>query len=129
MANTLQYKKEFCELLIKHMSMGLSFRSFSAVAKVTRTTLYDWVDKYPEFKEAKEMGEDNALLFLEKRLMAKASGQDLKEQGINTKLIDLGAICFPLKTRFHQLYGDRSKVETTHDISDDAKKLVINLND
>ena len=91
------------------MKKGLSFRTFGPTIGVSRTTLYDWVSKYPEFKEAKEIAEDSAMLFYEQRLSVKASGQDVN--GIDAKKIDLGAICFPLKTRFHQVYGERQKIE------------------
>jgi len=127
MANTLHYKKEYCDMLQKHMAQGLSFRSFAAVIKVSRTAMYQWVDKYPEFKEAKEVAEDSALLFFERRLVAKASGQDLSKQGIDTKKIDLGAICFPMKTRFHEIYGDRQKVE--HTTNDAEIKITIDSDD
>jgi transposase len=111
---TLQYKKELCQKLVDHMSQGHSFSTFSTIAGVTRTTLYDWVDKYKEFRDAKENGEEAAKKFLEKRLMAKISGQDLSKLGINTRNIDTTALIFALKTRFYKEYGDRQKVESTN---------------
>lgn len=127
MANngTLQYKKEMCEMLIKHMSQGLSFSTFSTVVNVTRTTLYDWVEKYPEFRNAKEKGEEEAKRFLEKRLMAKVSGQDLSKVGIDTKKIDTTALIFALKTRFYKEYGDRAK----HEVSGDIKHNIVTLDE
>lgn len=49
-----KYKKEYTDLLIKHMSEGLSFESFAGLIGVARSTLYDWVDTIPEFAAAKE---------------------------------------------------------------------------
>ena len=50
-----QYKTEYPNLLIEHMESGLSFTTFGAVAEVSRKTLYEWVDKFPEFKKAKSI--------------------------------------------------------------------------
>jgi predicted DNA-binding protein YlxM (UPF0122 family) len=115
MAHALQYKKEYCDMLVKHMSQGYSFSTFSAVINVSRTALYDWVEKYPEFKDAKIRAEDKAKSFLETRLMAKIAGQDLSKKGIDTKKIDTACLIFALKTRFYKEYGDRSKIEQTTD--------------
>ena len=120
---TLQYKKEFCKLLVEHMSQGHSFSTFSTIAGVTRTTLYDWVDKYKEFADAKMNGEESAKKFLEKRLMAKISGQDLSKIGIDTRKIDTTALIFALKTRFYKEYGDRQKVE--HHTSEETNKALL----
>lgn len=60
------YRPEFCEALIEHMSKGLSFESFAADLSVNRRTLYGWLQKYPEFLHAKEEGEFRGLAFWEK---------------------------------------------------------------
>ena len=127
MANTLHYKRKYCDELIKHMGQGHSFSTFSVVANVTRTALYDWVDKYPEFSDAKQKAEQKAKTFLETRLMAKIAGQDLSKSGINVKNIDTACLIFALKTRFYKEYGDKSKVENEHSISNDTKKLIIDM--
>lgn len=51
-----KYQDNYPELLIKHMKEGFSFFSFGAVAMAGKSTLYDWLDTYPEFREAKEIG-------------------------------------------------------------------------
>ena len=61
-----KYKYEFSRMLIDHMAQGLSFSSFSAIADVNRDTLYEWLKKYPEFKEARDIGYSKGLLFWEK---------------------------------------------------------------
>ena len=104
---SLQYKENYPDLLIKHMSQGLSFSTFGATVGVARQTCYEWVDKYPEFKEAKSIGEQKAQDFMEKRLLIKLSGQNVK--GIDTKKIDSRLLEFALKTRFYKDYGDKSK--------------------
>lgn len=49
------YNPEFCDKLIEHAESGLSFETFGAVAKVSKQTLYEWVKKYPEFADAKNL--------------------------------------------------------------------------
>lgn len=48
-----------------HMKSGHSFASFGAIAKVPRSTLLDWVDKYEEFRAAKEVGRSYQLKKME----------------------------------------------------------------
>lgn len=60
------YKPEYCELLIDHMSEGLSFESFGGVVGSHRDTLYEWTKVHPEFKEAREIGKSKSRLFWEK---------------------------------------------------------------
>jgi len=62
-----EYKPEFCELLETHFETGKSFASFGGTKEVSvsRKTLYEWLDKYPAFLEAKERGELKSLLWWE----------------------------------------------------------------
>jgi hypothetical protein len=48
------------------MSQGHSFESFAAISKCARRTLFDWVDRHPEFKNAKEIAVASCQLFWEK---------------------------------------------------------------
>jgi len=59
------YKPEYCELLITHMSKGLSLESFGALIGVHRNTLYLWRDNQPEFAEAIQLGREKSLYFYE----------------------------------------------------------------
>lgn len=70
-----KYKPEFCDLLIKHMSEGLTFTSFAAVAKVNRDTLYAWLKVHEEFAHAKSLAESELQLFDEKLLRAIITGK------------------------------------------------------
>lgn len=62
-----KYKKEYCELLIEHMTKGLSFESFGGVIGTHKKCLYDWAEKYPEFSYAKELGTEKSRLFWEEQ--------------------------------------------------------------
>ena len=115
-----RYKPEYCDKLIAHMSKGLSIDTFGATVNVSRATIYEWASRHREFAEAKEKAIQKAQDFMESRLMAKISGQELK--GVDVKKIDTTCLIFALKTRFHKTYGDRQKLE--HDVTDKAKKTI-----
>jgi hypothetical protein len=59
------YKPEFCQMLIEHMAKGLSFESFGATINVSAAKLYEYADKHPEFREAKQQGRIKSMLFWE----------------------------------------------------------------
>ena len=64
--NPSKYKPEYCDMLIEHMGSGFSFRSFAGVIKCGIRTMYDWCDKHPEFKEAKEIAQASCHLYYER---------------------------------------------------------------
>lgn len=108
MAPVTKYEERFCKMLIDHMSKGKSFDSFGAVANVGRQTMYDWCEKFPEWKEAKSIAEVKALEFFETRLIASITGQ--KVANFDPKLCNPTLMIFALKTRFHKQYGEK-KIE------------------
>ena len=59
------WKPEFIDLLPPHMAKGLSFETFAGVCGVTKDTLYQWVEKYPDFSDAKKRGTELNRLFWE----------------------------------------------------------------
>jgi len=61
-----KYREEYCELLIKHMSEGLSYECFAGVVEVCRDTLYDWEKANPKFKIAKGKAFSKCQIFWEK---------------------------------------------------------------
>jgi hypothetical protein len=69
-----KYKKEYCKELIDHMSNGFSLTSFCAVINVHRSSVYDWIAKYPEFKEARDIGFSKSLLIWERMGIDLATG-------------------------------------------------------
>ena len=109
------YKEEYCQKLIDHLTQGFTIDTFGGEINVTRKTVYEWFDKYPDFAEAKDIGVAKSQKFYEQRLVAKLSGatDQLKKQGINTKDIDTSCLIFALKTRFHKTFSE--KVEHKHD--------------
>ncbi len=67
------YKKEFCELLIDHMSQGLSFDVFGAIVDVCKDTTYEWVKVHKEFSDAKKLGSIKRNLLVEKRYIEQTN--------------------------------------------------------
>jgi hypothetical protein len=60
-----KYKEEFPDLLLEHLSKGLSFYSFDVIGGVATSTLIKWAKRYPDFAMAREIGEKARLLMLE----------------------------------------------------------------
>ena len=114
--NPTKYKPEYCEELKKHMATGMSYESFGAEVDCGRSTLYDWEDKYPEWKAAKKTATEKAQSFFEKRLIAKTSGQKFNNENFDTKLIDNSCLIFALKTRFHKTYGEKQEITNKGEI-------------
>lgn len=51
-ARNRKYKPEYAQQLLEHVKSGRSYISFAAECGVSVSTLYEWRDKHPEFKEA-----------------------------------------------------------------------------
>lgn len=68
------YDPKYCEMLIDHMSQGLSFEAFAGKIEVTFKTLYNWAEANPEFLQAKETGQAKSRLFWEQLGNSGAAG-------------------------------------------------------
>lgn len=101
-----KYKPEYCQMLIDHMSQGFSFESFGGVIMVGKNTMYDWVDKYAKFSNAKDTGDSANRLFWEKMGIAGCLG---RISNFNAKMWSMN-----MKNRFKWFETDR----TTIDIDD-----------
>lgn len=53
--------------LIELCEGGLSFAACAGDFRISRETIYDWAEKFPEFSDAKMVAEGLALLFWERR--------------------------------------------------------------
>ena len=96
-----KYKEEYNEKLLKHMARGLTFEAFASRINVERKTLYNWCDKYPEFKRAKDIGVEKSRYRLELNLLKTC------ETGKGNVI---GQI-FMLKNRFPMDWRDRKESE------------------
>jgi hypothetical protein len=115
--DTDDYRPEYCQDLIDFMKKGYSLASFGAEVRKSRETLYQWMKKYPDFGEAHKIGKQAALKFFETMLINATMGtipNQLKAMG--SKKLDISAIIFALKTRFHLDYGEKQYID--HSSSD-----------
>lgn len=103
MGRPTKYKVEYCEMLVEHMSEGLSFESFASKVDSHRETLYSWAKKYEDFANAKKKGKEKCLEFWESMGRSGAAG---KLPGFNA-----AAWIFNMKNRF--LWRDRQDIITT----------------
>lgn len=94
------YKPEYCQLLIEHMSKGFSFEAFAALVNASKQTVYNWTEQFPEFMDAKEIAFERSRLFWER------VGIDIAVKGEGNAT----AYIFNMKNRFKQEWRD--KVET-----------------
>lgn len=108
------FKSEYCQQLIDFMKKGYSLASFGAEIGRSRETLYEWMRSHPEFKEAHQIGKQSALKFFETMLINCTMGTIPQQlQNMGSKKLDVSAIIFALKTRFHLDYGEKQYVDHT----------------
>jgi hypothetical protein len=69
------YLPEYCERLIEHARGGGSFESFAASIGRSSRTLYNWLEAYPDFLQARERGLDLLRAYYEDMGKAIATGQ------------------------------------------------------
>jgi hypothetical protein len=100
------YKPEYCQLVIEHMSKGLSFESFAGVVGTCKQTIYNWTVKYPEFLDARNEADAKCRLFWEK------SGIQGMFLGQHDKF-NATVWVFNMKNRFHWRDMQEIKQEVT----------------
>lgn len=117
-----KYKEEFCEDLIRHMSQGYSYTTWGVSHDISTSAMYKWENEHPEWLDAKKRGYAAGQIFFEKLLMSASMGiipENLKK--IESKGINLSAVIFALKTRFHKEYSEKIEVDNTS--SDGSMKV------
>lgn len=98
-----QYKPEYCQMLIDHMSEGLSFESFAAKIDKCKQTIYVWTKKHSDFAEAKEIAFAKCQLFWESQgIDGLYSTTEMDEDGkpVKSKSINATVWIFNMKNRF-----------------------------
>jgi transcriptional regulator with XRE-family HTH domain len=112
-----KYKPEYCQMLIDHMSQGLSYESFAAILGVARSSLYEWEKMFPAYSDSKSIGKEKLLLFFEKMGLEAMTGQI---PGFNAP-----TYIFTLKNKVG--WSDKHEVEQNNkieiSISDEDKEL------
>lgn len=123
--NPIQYKPEYCDMLIEHMSNGLSFEAFAGAIGVCKKTLYNWMHNFPEFEKAREIAVSKHLLYM----MKNATDGMWNTQGEGSRNLNFSVWRFVMKN----IHGWRDTVDaeqkTEVNVSgmsdEDLKKIVI----
>ena len=114
------YKPEYCEMLIQHMKEGLSFEAFGGVTGHSKQTLYEWIEKFPEFGDSKRRGELLSQLWWEKIGVERLISQSWHQGG--SKALNASVWIFNMKNRFG--WRDRHDIEHTGDIGVSPKDIL-----
>lgn len=72
--SSCKYKPEYAQMLLDHLSEGLSFTSFNVPGGVSYSTLRQWEKRFPEFAQAREIGEKAKLKLLEEEGIKMVKG-------------------------------------------------------
>ena len=75
MAKPVKYEPEHCQKLLDHCKNGFEVQTFGATIGVSRATIYNWMTRYPEFKQAHEMGISYLRMRATQRLIDFAEGR------------------------------------------------------
>jgi hypothetical protein len=102
-----KYDQKFDEMLITHMTEGLSFEAFAGIIEVNVDTLHEWVKVHKSFSDAKKIAFAKCRVFWEKMGISGA-WNDAKGPCLNT-----GVWIFNMKNRFK--WSDRMEVSGTGD--------------
>ena len=92
-----KYDVKYCQQLIDHMAQGFSFESFGAVINVDESTLFNWIQDYPEFFQSKKEA------FTKSRLFWEAIGIDQAKLGVGNST----SFVFNMKNRFPKEWRDK----------------------
>ncbi len=111
-----KYQPEYCETLIEHLGAGYSFESFAGLLRVNKSTIYNWLVLYPEFKEAKEVADGLSRLWAETQLKLQVQG-DAKANPI--------PLIFFLKNRFPNEWRDRKEIDLKKDDENKSNNLTL----
>ncbi len=97
------YRDTYCDEVIDFLKDGYSLAAFAGKTGVSCKTLYNWIDKHPDFAEAVKLAQARSALWWEKRMLEFAQ----TGQGNAT------AVIFGLKNRVSDEWRDKVHTELT----------------
>lgn len=97
-----KYHPKHCATIVKAMAAGHSILGAAGMIGVSRETIYAWAAQYPEFSDAKNLGDSLCAQFWEKRLLA------ISKSGGGPGAA--AATIFALKNRGRGLWNDRQEI-------------------
>jgi len=107
-----KFSPEYAADIVEYMAKGHTLTAASGKFRVTRKTIYNWMEEYPEFKEAVEV--------------AFAAGQAFKEEGLyGAKTpVDTTKFIFALKTSKSGDWKETNSVELSGPNGDPIKSEI-----
>jgi DNA-binding XRE family transcriptional regulator len=102
MGRPTDYRPEYCDMLVEHMSKGYSYESFAGLIGTCKQTIYTWEKVNPQFLDAKSRAFAACHMFWEK--LAIDNPMNTKNGGLNSAVW-----IFNMKNRFK--WTDRVEVE------------------
>lgn len=97
------YKPEYCKLAKEFLADGYSLTALAGKIGISKVTIYNWYEKFPEFMNAVKEGQAAAVLWWEDRARDLA----ITGQGNAT------AVVFGLKNRAADEWRDMKTTELT----------------
>ena len=125
-----KYKPEYCQMIIEHGKTGLSYECFAGKVGITRDRLYEWLEDYPEFRDAKNLCQENSRAFWEdKSVEALKEQNEYNEQGklISSSRINPTVLIFNLKNRFRSQWQDQTHTVVNSTVVNKDPKEVTRL--
>ncbi len=110
-----KYNQDMCLKAHELLSRGKSLAAICREFKISRKTLYNWMDAHPEFREIIDIGMQ----------AAQARWEDMGEDGVvgNCEKFSAPTWIFTMKNRFREDYAENK------DTSNDKKAIIADLLD
>lgn len=98
----LVYKPEFCQIAIDVMKQGYPIVNVAAKLDVSRKTIYEWINEYPEFAAAIEVG----------KVKGEAHINECGRQGLTHKNFQYNVWAKILQRNYQDSWDRKVKVES-----------------
>lgn len=107
MSEPYKYKVEYGQLAVEILAKGKSLAAVCAHLNISRPTLYEWRDRFPEFKKSIELGLQKAQVYWE----------NIGEDGITGNIKNFGGSpwIFTMKNRFRDDYAEEKEHKSVSD--------------
>src|SRR6476620_5561565 len=99
------YQPEYCQRAIDYMGQGYSVTALAGHLGMSKDAIYDWINLYPDFRHAINMGRAARVAALEAKLLSTSQG------------VGVTAAIFALKNADPDEWQDRYHTETDVNVS------------
>ena len=108
------YRPESCERFIEMSSQGMGIIEIAAGLGVTRQTLYNYCERYPEFLDAYTRGKELCQAWWEMR----------GREGLDNREFNPGLWKLNMCNRFRDDWRDKQEVEHSGEVSHTLLKMI-----